>query len=191
MLISGGVIGVFCHHNYAHAANSPHIRLPSMLKGADAAMLAVCTAFGLETQTRPVYLTTEEGEVWTSRWGQVNEYPPGKVTDESTARLLNKLKHNPLELFDVKSNAQIDVKPGKIEWVGNDFEPCQVEECLGDYEDWMPKHLAEADFLTGYGGIHWLNKMRHKAGNRACLIVFSPWLLRNDYCSMAMNPRLR
>jgi len=33
-----------------------------MLKGADAAILAICAAFGLNTETRPVYLTTADGE---------------------------------------------------------------------------------------------------------------------------------
>src|SRR5947199_1290390 len=30
---TGGILGIFCHHSYAHASNSPDYRLQRMLKG--------------------------------------------------------------------------------------------------------------------------------------------------------------
>jgi len=41
--------------DYAHATNSPFTRLPGMMKGPDAAILAVCKALKLPVEGRPVY----------------------------------------------------------------------------------------------------------------------------------------
>jgi len=55
----GGVFGVYCHHSYAHVANKPHERLPGMMKGADAALWAVCNAFKLDPMACPIYDVNE------------------------------------------------------------------------------------------------------------------------------------
>lgn len=175
LILIGGVLGVYCHHNYAHATNSPDERIPSMLKGADAAIWAVCAGFGLDTETQPVYLTTANGETWRPRW-HGTEYPSVEKSppDDYTTRKLNKMKHDPLKIFDVKATSKDHLhEKSKVEWIGSGFsETCRVDY-LGDQEDWMTERLAEVDWVTCYGGIHWLNKARHQEGNVAYVTVIS------------------
>ena len=195
-LITGGVLGVYCHHNYAHAANDPNERLPEMLKGADAAMAAVCAVHGLETQARPVYLTTAAGEAWSpaSLWyrkldrpnankngddddssgDEAGFYPDKyeKPANKYAQRGLDKLKDDPVDLFNVKATSKKHLgESAKIEWVGENFHAAQTYENLGDYEEWMAGRLDEMNWVRGFGGIHWLNKARHKEGNMAYLTV--------------------
>jgi hypothetical protein len=95
MLISGGVLGVYCHHNYAHAANSPTARIPSMLKGADAAMLAVCDTFKLKTQTRPVYFHDDDDD----------EDSDDDWYKDRRDRI-KRIKLDPVALFDIKATSE-------------------------------------------------------------------------------------
>ena len=144
-----------------------------MLKGADAAIWAVCAAFGLDTETRPVYLTTADGEVWTPM-RKYSEYPANeKSPSDYATRHLNKMKHDPLEIFDVKVTSKDHLyENAKVEWIGEGFfTACAVED-VGDREDWMAERLADVDWMTCYGGIHWLNKARHQEENVAYITVF-------------------
>jgi hypothetical protein len=167
-----------------------------MLKGADAAMAAVCAAYGLETQARPVYLTTAAGEAWSpqSLWyrkldresankngddddssGDDDGFYPDKYekpANKHAQRGLNKLKDDPVDLFNVKATSKNHLgESAKIEWVGENFHSAQTYENLGDYEEWMAGRLDEVNWVRGFGGIHWLNKARYKEGNMAYLTV--------------------
>jgi hypothetical protein len=167
-----------------------------MLKGADAAMAAVCAVFGLETQARPVYLTTADGEAWSPRSlfyrkldrqsdanknddedssGDEEGFYPDKYEKPASKyarRGLDKLKEDPVDLFNVKATSKKHLgDSAKIEWVGENFHSAITYEHLGDYEEWMAGRLDEVNFVRGFGGIHWLNKARHREGNIAYLTV--------------------
>jgi hypothetical protein len=162
MLISGGVLGVYCHHNYAHAANSPTARIPSMLKGADAAMLAVCDTFKLKTQTRPVYFHDDDDD-------DDEDSDDGWAKDRRDR--LKRIKLDPVALFDIKATSQNHHGKDKLEWVGDQFRIAQEDEHMGDYEEWLPDRLKGQNWVKAYSGIHWLNQATHKEANRAYLTV--------------------
>lgn len=147
-----------------------------MLKGADAAILAICAAFGLNTETRPVYLTTADGEAWEPQGGGP-EYPANESEKSSSAdyttRYLNKMKHDPLEIFGVKATSKDHLhEEAKVEWIGPAFRSVCATDYLGDEQDWMPRRLVAVNWVTCYGGIHWLNKARHQEQNVAYVTVF-------------------
>jgi len=145
-----------------------------MLKGADAAIWAVCSAFGLYTETQPVYLTTAGGEAWRPS-GNSSEYPPkekARSSDDYLTRHMNKTKHDPLEIFDIKATSKDHHQKGRIEWIGEAFSGVCAVDYLGEHEDCMAERLAEVRWVTCYGGIHWLNKARHQEGNVAYVTVF-------------------
>jgi len=173
---------MYCHHNYAHAANYPNERLPSMLKGADAAMSAVCAVYGLQTQTRPVYLTTSECEARSpiDDDDDDGDYPDKfEESPEDYLQLdLNEMKDDPFEIFDVKATSKDHIGGSeKIEWVGDKFRHAQADENLGDYsEEWITDGLDAMDWVKGYRGIHWLNKAEHKEGNVAYMTVYPLYL---------------
>ena len=52
--VSGGVLGFFCSHEYAHTHGVPPVRLPSSLKGVDMALYATFRALGLEIEILPI-----------------------------------------------------------------------------------------------------------------------------------------
>jgi hypothetical protein len=54
-LTLGGVLGLYCSHDYAHASETALKRLPGPMKGMDATVLRVCEAFNLNTAALPVY----------------------------------------------------------------------------------------------------------------------------------------
>lgn len=51
---SGGVLGFFCSHSYAHASDMAAIDLPRKLKGSDMVLFAVLQALGLLVKVLPV-----------------------------------------------------------------------------------------------------------------------------------------
>jgi hypothetical protein len=51
---TGGMLGFFCSHRYAHSDTSAQLALPRKLKGSDMALFAVLRSLGLKTEVRPV-----------------------------------------------------------------------------------------------------------------------------------------
>ena len=53
-MTSGGTLGFYCQHAYAHTNRDLSRRLPYALKGVDAHIYSICHHIGLETKVRPV-----------------------------------------------------------------------------------------------------------------------------------------
>jgi hypothetical protein len=129
-----------------------------MMKGADAAMLAVCDAFNLKALARPVYRT--QGHVYSD-----------PESDEE-----REIGNDAVTLFGVTAGSEKHLADRNEDWVGNEF--CQVlaDEGMGDYEDEFTRRLRDSYWVDGYTGIHWLNNPKFQEGNRAFITVFQ------DYC---------
>jgi hypothetical protein len=148
-----------------------------MLKGVDAALLAVCSLFNLQTQTRPVYLTTADGQQWLRYMSRDGEYEyPNTEEDryeieEGTLQSLNAMKDDPVEIFDVKPISEDKRREGKLEWVGDEFIAIPEDDIAGSYEDWIAGRLDETPGIKGYGGIHWLNNAKYIEPNFPTVLV--------------------
>jgi hypothetical protein len=51
---SGGVLGFFCSHSYAHTSNTAAVDLPRKLKGSDIVLFSVLQSLGLLVEVLPV-----------------------------------------------------------------------------------------------------------------------------------------
>ena len=58
---TGGVLGFWCEHQYAHASNDANKRFPYTLKGVDVAIYSIFSSFGLAVETRPIMDVTDYG----------------------------------------------------------------------------------------------------------------------------------
>jgi hypothetical protein len=110
----------------------------------------------------------------------------------SVKESLDKMKDDPLKLFDVTATSQDHLRGGsdRIEWIGDNFRPTTADENLGYCEDWLSDRLAldKVDWVKGYRGIHWLNKAKHREGNIAFIAVNSIFLLWVGLmCSIGMS----
>ena len=143
----GGVLGVYCHHSYAHASDSPDERLPAMMKGADAAFLVVCDALQLKTQARPVY---PFGKSW---WGYGSDSDDSSNKDEFL---------DPMSIFgETTTVSKEHLAKGKDIWVGARFRNVDAEESLG-YDEDEEDILRCAEGYDNVKGIHWLNKPKFR-----------------------------
>jgi len=120
-----------------------------MLKGADAAMLAVSRTFKLKTQTRPVYYNrdTEDSGDYVRR------------------------TRDPVALFNIKPTSKNHHSTDQVEWVGDEFRVTKEDSQLGDEEEELPMRLEGEDWVKPYAGIHWLNHAQHIEPNRAYVTV--------------------
>lgn len=71
MSIPGGVLGFFCHHQYAHAQGDNRKPIPGAFKGVDLAVYSVFDTFGLKIGIHPIVSNEEReedgeksGELW-------------------------------------------------------------------------------------------------------------------------------
>ena len=53
-MTTGGVLGFFCSHSYAHTSSTAKRSLPRKLKGSDLALFAVLKSLGLRAKVLPV-----------------------------------------------------------------------------------------------------------------------------------------
>ena len=134
-----------------------------MLKGADAAMLAVCDTFKLKTQTRPVYFDDDD-------YDDYDEYSDDEWAKDRRDSL-KRIKLDPVALFDIKATSQNHHGKDKLEWVGDKFRVAQESEYMGDCEESLANRLKGQNWVKAYSGIHWLNQAKHKELNRAYLTV--------------------
>ena len=78
-LIIGGVLGIYCSHDYAHASSTVNQRLPGTMKGLDALIWTTCEIFNLPIVALPVFLpddcSTMTTTVKTKR--QIQRQSPG------------------------------------------------------------------------------------------------------------------
>jgi hypothetical protein len=152
-LMLGGVLGIYCHHDYAHAAKDTNKRFPGVLKGIDAAILAACNFLKLKTLIRPVYLVKKR------EW----KY----YVDEE-------VRNDALTLFGVHDhNTDREVTNVKT-FIGKQFMAPAAQDDLGYYEEDLVPRLRESGHLVKeYQGIEWINSPAHKIGNIAYLTVSS------------------
>ena len=164
-----------------------------MLKGVDAALLAVCSLLNLRTQARPVYLTTADGQLWSyGRWPRRIEYPNSddeSEASEDTLEALNAMKHDPVKIFKIRTTSEDQRREGKIEWVGDHFSVLE-DDLGGRYYEWIAGRLQDRGDIRAYSGIHWLNKTKHMEPNYPTVLARA---LLYDHCllsSMGMNRKL-
>ena len=146
---------MYCHHQYAHAANSPEYRVGRVMKGADAAMEAAALRFGLNVTIRPVYL--------------VDSYQYEDYEDDAKAER----KEDAALLFDIKSTSDRHLAEGWWKWIGDGFKEMELWE--NDYEEDLIDNLADEDWVTPYSGIHWLNEALFEEANVAYTRVLAPF----------------
>jgi hypothetical protein len=159
-LTVGGVLGVYCSHDYAHASGTIERRLPGMLKGQDAALWSICETLGLPQVALPVYSPEEEDECSdddSEHWYD-DEYEEPSRWD-------------PVTLFhwDAGSRAHLNKESG-FDWIGSCFEPVQ-HDWMGDDSESLGKRLPEAGSFSKYRGIHWINRSSHSELNVAYTTV--------------------
>ena len=144
----GGVLGVYCHHSYAHASDSPAQRLPAMMKGADAAFLMVCHVLQLQAKARPVYPFGK------SYWGYGSDL-------EETSNYDGYL--DPMSIFGVTTtDSKEHLAKGKDIWVGDRFRKADAEDWCNYYDENEENVLGFAEGYDNVKGIHWLNKPKFR-----------------------------
>lgn len=116
-----------------------------MMKGADAAMLAVCRAFKLETEARPVY------------------FPRDDDMDTEAG--------DPVALFEVQIEGHKHLSGTKEDWIGDEFREMFADYYDRCYDDNPLSDLLRQEGLTKFQGIRWLNDPKHKDSNFAYLAV--------------------
>lgn len=120
-----------------------------MMKGADAALLAVCDAFNLKTQARPVYSTEQH----TDRDGDVID------------------SHDPVTIFGMTSESDKHLAGKNNDWIGTSFCQVTADENFGDYEEDILDRFRWVNWVEHFKGIHWVNKPKFEEGNRAFVTV--------------------
>jgi hypothetical protein len=121
-----------------------------MMKGADAALLAVCKAFNLKTQARPVYSTKNH------------------AYDDTAPR---EQSHDPVTLFGVKPESDKHLSDKNDDWIGTSFLLVKADDNLGDYEEDFLERLRWCNWVQDFKGIHWVNEPQFHEGNRAFITV--------------------
>lgn len=160
-LMIGGVLGMYCSHDYAHASTTVNRRLPGTMKGLDAVVWTICEIFNLPVIALPVFLPDDDGS-------DEDDYDSGNEADTDACS-----RWDPLGLFNWESQSRAHLnQSGGFDWIGTDFEPIYRTWSLGDQEDRIGRRMPEAGFCSKYRGIYWLNGPRHSEANVAYTTVF-------------------
>ena len=141
---------MYCHHQYAHAADSPEERLHLIMKGADAAMETAALRFRLKIEIRPVYLMPEYDEECDNEYEYDND--------------------DPSLLFGINATSDSHRVKGNRKWVGDTFRKVDLWD-IYDCENMIPDNLGREDWVKPCSGIHWLNEPQHEEANLAFLRV--------------------
>ena len=159
-LMIGGVLGVYCSHDYAHASSTVNWRLPGTMKGVDAVVWTICEIFDLPVVALPVFLPDEDSQ-------NDDDSDNGEEDTNSVSRW------DPLGLFNWESQSRAHLnRSSGFDWIGSDFEPIEHTWSFGDKEFSIGRRMPEADFCSKYRGIYWLNGPRHSEANIAYTTVF-------------------
>jgi hypothetical protein len=153
----GGVLGLYCSHDYAHTSSSASTRLPSQMKGMDATILRICETFDLNTEALPVYNCEEQYE----------------YEERSDIRDLVYCASDPVELFSVRPSKKQRVerdRDGDVDWIGSYFEEVHEDTC-GDYQERWLSRLQDSNSFSPYHGIQWLNGPKYWETNMATIHV--------------------
>jgi hypothetical protein len=151
--MKGGVLGVYCHHSYAHSSDSPDKRLPKMMKGADTAFLVVCRALGIKIRACPIYYVRDYDDDYDS-------------DDESMDYKKDQSYKDPLSLFHTETKTEEHLATGPDDWVGTKF--CQFDfREFGDFNEPLSQRLRQDSEYINVRGIHWLNEGKFKEGELA------------------------
>jgi len=148
-------MGVYCHHDYAHAGIGAKERIPATMKGIDAAVWNVCQALGLAIRSLPVY-EPDDGYDYS---GSESDYGGDSPTE--------KMRWDPFSLFGLTAASETQLSGNDPEYIGSKFKPVE--------------HISNRDRdLKRCQGIHWLNAPKHRAINATYYTVRNPVML----CSM-------
>jgi hypothetical protein len=156
-LIAGGVLGIYCHHDYAHNNDTAFKRLPGVLKGADAAVLAVCKFLKLQTVVRPVYQIPDEEFECTGEGGiDAAALFQGHSNERRKQKLTPKRKISEINNF-----------------IARRFSDLGATDSLGDAEgEGLVERMRNSyNVAKEYQGINWINGPSHERGNMAYVTV--------------------
>jgi hypothetical protein len=132
-----------------------------MMKGADAAILAVCYELNMRIEARPVYVPS-------GRYAKCDlegEYP-----HEHRSR---RQKFDALSLFGQKSLSKIPEGIVRFNWIGNEFRTVKNRDQMGFCDDLLEERLAEEPWIDEYTGVKWLNTYKFKEPNQFFVTVYT------------------
>jgi len=134
-----------------------------MMKGADAAILAVCESFKLKTQARPVYIDPV--------------YRGHEIDEDDEEGYGKRPKLNAGDLFEKvpKSALKRDGADGDL--IGDEFRSAVEKDYMGDEEESLRERLEGESWVNEYKGVNWLNKMNYAEASVAYVTVYIyfPW----------------
>ena len=134
-LITGGVLGIYCSHDYPHASSTVNQRLPGTMKGLDALIWTTCEMLNLPIVALPVFLPDDDDDD--------DDSEDGEADSETVSRW------DPLGLFkrEPQSRAHLN-QSGGFDWIGSDFEPIERTWSFGDEEHTISRRMPEAGFCS-------------------------------------------
>ncbi len=118
----GGIIGFFCHHQYAHSQEKSRKSLPAAFKGVDLAVYSVFSAYGLKVGIHPIVSNQPPANSWESRQDLMRM--GGMSSAELMAAKLSDERGDPIELFleDLKRSVR-------------ECEEMEEHDDYGDYDN--------------------------------------------------------
>jgi hypothetical protein len=173
-LPAGGVLGMHCYHDYAHAAKSGVERIKH-LKGADLALMTVCKALNLEAIALPVFkisryqhegydeLEEEDSDDNDEQDDELEE----EDSDDNDDQDDETNSYDPLWIFDKPGDGADHLnRSSGLDVVGMGI--VSVHDGVGgDYEEGIRHRLDESGNFRMVKGIYWLNRPIHSEVNMA------------------------
>jgi len=191
MLMSGGILGAYCYHDYAHASDAADERLESV-KGVDAALWAVCNNLGLKTACLPIYSPEcgqfdepfDDGDEENLSKDQIDELLEHKLGSMPNignkyefTNFLRKMmsfikKYNTIEYLFGTDTCHIETDPkGQVSWLRGKFGPVRHYWSFGGLDDSLGQRMRDQEILDKVKGIYWINEPRHREVNLAYTTV--------------------
>ncbi|KAL8772410.1 MAG: hypothetical protein Q9209_002361 [Squamulea sp. 1 TL-2023] len=153
----GGYIGFFCHHAYAHSAESEHERISGKLKGVDLAVYSAFCALALEVSIRPVLHKTADSS------GHKLRVPYGGLSVKKL--FAGSKKTRPADNVDfVEDHLDAMVVPTKMDKEDAEFDRRNREriqdtrQTPGSLEGWVLSEWESENIPQ----IIWMNEAEHE-----------------------------
>ena len=167
-LFTGGVVGVYCHHDYAHASSGAEISIPGNMKGIDAALWNVCQALGLEIRVLPVYEADDD---------RYADYESSDDSDDGRRSPTDQTRWDPFALFGLSGVSRAHLSRHGPEYIGDAFEPMHEASFGNYYEEQSISRRMRNSYFNRCRGIHWLNGPGHREPNASYIAVRDPSVL--------------
>lgn len=161
--MTGGFLGIYLQHPYAHSTDEGIDALPGALKGTDMAIYTVFLALGLDISIRPVLKLDEAkihdddqdtGEEYSSQSDEEVMYDDDQDTEEEDSP-----HHDQEMICDDDQDTGEEGSP-QPDLIGLQLKPVHVSNCDGvDSHEikWTAIHKFGADWLE----VNWLNSAQH------------------------------